>query len=66
MARFLIISGLVLLVAGLLWPTLARFGLGRLPGDFFFPRGHTTIYVPVMTSIILTIVLNVALWTIGR
>jgi len=66
MARFLIFLGLALVVSGLLWPYLARLGIGRLPGDIAFTRGNTTIYVPIMTSLILTIVLNVLLWTIGR
>ena len=66
MARFLIFLGLALVVSGLLWPYLAKLGIGRLPGDIAFTRGNTTIYVPIMTSIILTIVLNVLLWTIGR
>jgi Protein of unknown function (DUF2905) len=66
MARFLIFLGLALVVSGLLWPTLAKLGIGRLPGDIAFTRGNTTIYVPIMTSIILSIVLNVALWAIGR
>ena len=34
MARFLVVLGLVILLVGLLWPYLARIGLGRLPGDF--------------------------------
>ncbi len=66
MARFLIFLGLALVVSGLLWPYLAKLGIGQLPGDLVFRRGNTTIYIPVMTSIILTIVLNVVLWTIGR
>ena len=66
MARFLIFLGLALLLTGLAWPYLAKLGIGRLPGDFVFSRGNTTIYVPVMTSIVLSIVLNVLLWTIGR
>jgi hypothetical protein len=66
MARFLIFLGLTLLVAGLLWPYLARLGLGRLPGDIAFTRGNTTFYFPLMTSIILSIVLSAVLWMVGR
>jgi len=66
MARFLIFLGLALVVSGLLWPTLAKLGIGRLPGDIAFTRGNTTIYLPIMTSIILSIVLNIVLWMIGR
>jgi hypothetical protein len=66
MARFLIITGLILLVAGLLWPYLARLGLGRLPGDIVVERGTTTFYFPIMTSIILSIVLSALLWLFGK
>lgn len=33
MSRWLIIFGVLLIVAGLLWPMLQKLGLGRLPGD---------------------------------
>jgi hypothetical protein len=66
MARFLIITGLILLVAGLLWPMIAKLGIGRLPGDIAITRGNTTFYFPIMTSIILSIVLSALLWLIGR
>ena len=66
MARFLIMLGLILLVAGLLWPFVAKLGLGRLPGDISFTRGNTTFYFPIMTSIVLSIVLSTLLWIIGR
>jgi hypothetical protein len=49
MARFLIILGLVILVAGLLWPYLSRIGLGRLPGDIVIERDNMTFYFPLMT-----------------
>jgi hypothetical protein len=45
MARFLILLGVVLLVAGLLWPYLSQIGLGRLPGDIVIQRENVTFYV---------------------
>ncbi len=66
MARFLIMLGVVLLVAGLLWPYIGKLGLGQLPGDISFTRGHTTFYFPIVTSIVLSIVLSVLLWMFGR
>jgi len=66
MARFLIITGLILLVAGLIWPFLAKLGLGRLPGDIVVNRGNATFYFPIVTSIILSIVLSAVLWLLGR
>jgi hypothetical protein len=66
MARFLIFLGLALVVSGLLWPYLAKLGIGRLPGDIAFTRGNATVYFPIMTSIALSIVLSALLWLIGR
>ena len=66
MARFLITLGLILLLAGLLWPYVARLGLGRLPGDIVFTRGNTTFYFPIATSIVLSLVLSALLWLFGR
>ena len=66
MARFLIILGLVLVAAGLLWPTIGKLGLGRLPGDISFTRGHTTFYFPIVTSIILSVLLSLVLWLFNR
>ncbi len=66
MARFLVTLGLILLLAGLLWPYLGRLGLGRLPGDIVISRGHTTFYFPIVTSLILSVLLSLALWLIGR
>ena len=66
MARFLIFTGLILLVAGLLWPYVAKLGLGHLPGDIVFRRGNTTFYFPIVTSIILSVVLSAILWLFGR
>ncbi len=64
--RFLIGLGLVILVAGLLWPVLSRIGLGRLPGDILFQRGGATFYFPLATSIIISIVLTALLWLFNR
>ncbi len=56
--RFLIWLGLVILVAGIMWPILSRIGLGRLPGDIVFQRGGATFYFPVVTCLIISIVLS--------
>ena len=66
MARFLIVMGLILLAAGVLWPFIAKIGLGHLPGDIVFKRGNTTFYFPIVTSIVLSIVLSAVLWLFGR
>ena len=66
MSRFLIVLGLVILALGLLWPLLARLGLGRLPGDIVIQRGNFSFYVPLATCIIVSVLLSVAFWLFNR
>ena len=66
MARWLIVLGVVLIVAGLLWPWLGRLGLGRLPGDIVIERENFRLYLPITTSIVVSIVLSVILWLLNR
>lgn len=58
MSRSLIILGIVLIVLGLAWPWLARLGLGRLPGDIVIERDDYRIYVPITTSILVSLALT--------
>jgi hypothetical protein len=66
MSRWLITFGIVLVAAGLLWPVMERIGLGRLPGDFVIERGHFRLYVPLATSILISLVLTFVLWLLRR
>jgi len=66
MPRFLIILGLVLVVAGLLWPLAERLNLGRLPGDFVLGRGSFRLYLPLATSLLISVVLSLVLWLMRR
>jgi hypothetical protein len=64
--HFLVIIGIVLVVAGLLWPFLNKIGLGRLPGDIVIERENFRLYLPIMTSLIISVVLSLILWLLGR
>jgi formate hydrogenlyase subunit 3/multisubunit Na+/H+ antiporter MnhD subunit len=66
MARFLIVSGLVLVAAGLLWPFLGRIGLGRLPGDIVVERDHVSFYFPIVTCLVFSLLLSVVFWVFHR
>lgn len=61
MARFLILAGIVLIIIGLLWGPLSKLGLGRLPGDIVIERETTTIYIPITSAILVSVVLSVVL-----
>lgn len=64
-ARFLIVAGLLLVLAGVLAYGFAKLGIGRLPGDLVWRRGRTTVYVPLasmlLLSVLLTLLLNLLL-----
>lgn len=64
--KLLIGMGLVLVGAGLLWPWLRKSGLGRLPGDFVIDRGGFRLYLPLATSLLLSLVLSVILWLLRK
>lgn len=66
MPKVLIIVGIALIVIGLVWLVGERFGLGRLPGDFVIERGNTRIYLPLMTSLVVSVVLSLVLWLFSR
>ncbi len=62
MQRILIITGILVLVVGLLWPWLANLGLGRLPGDILIQRDGFTFYFPITTMLIVSAVLTLIFW----
>ena len=66
MARFLIVLGLAILLVGLLWPFLSRLGLGRLPGDIVIERDNVTLYFPIVTCLILSLLFSLVLWLVNR
>jgi hypothetical protein len=66
MARWLIILGIVLVVAGLLWPWITKLGLGRLPGDIVVERENFRVYLPITTSILISVALSLILWLLNR
>jgi len=66
MAKWLIIIGVVLVAMGVLWPLLAKMGLGSLPGDIKWERKGYTFYFPVTTSILVSLVVTAILWIFRR
>lgn len=61
MGKMLMIMGIVLLVVGFLWQFI-----GKLPGDIVYKKGNTTFYFPIVTSIVVSIVLSLIFYVIGR
>jgi hypothetical protein len=60
LGRVLVVLGVVLLVLGLVLMAAGRLPLvGRLPGDVVYRRGNFTFYLPIVTSILLSLLLTV-------
>ena len=68
MGRILVALGVALVVIGGIVMLLGRTGmpLGRLPGDFLYRGKNTTFYFPLASSIVISIVLSVVLFLMGR
>ena len=70
LGRFLILAGLALVAVGLLvtWgPRIPFLGqIGRLPGDLRIERPGFRVYVPITTSILVSIVLTLLLRVFGK
>ena len=67
LGRALIVLGVVVAVVGVVLVLFDRVPwIGRLPGDIHVQRGHWTFYFPLGTSILLSVVLTLVLWLIGR
>jgi hypothetical protein len=68
LGKLLIILGVVLLAAGLLVTALGRmsFPPGRLPGDIVYRGKRMTFYFPLMTSVVVSIVLSIVFYLVGR
>ena len=65
-SRFLVTLGVLLVLAGIVWPFLQRLGIGRLPGDIVVEREHFRFYLPIVTSILLSLFLTLILWLLNR
>ncbi len=59
--KFLVIAGIVLVAMGLLLVLTGRGLIPRLPGDLRFGKGNARVYIPLGTSIVLSVVLTIVL-----
>lgn len=66
MGKWLIAVGVVLIMLGVLWPLLAKLGLGSLPGDIKIERKGFTFYFPITTGILVSLVITLILWIFRR
>ncbi|WP_078545387.1 DUF2905 domain-containing protein [Litchfieldia alkalitelluris] len=61
MGKMFIIIGIVFVIIGMIWQFI-----GKLPGDIVFKKGNTTFYFPIVTSIVVSVILSLIFYVIGR
>lgn len=65
-AKAIMIAGACIFLVGALLSFGARMGLGKLPGDFALRRGNVSVFAPIATCIIVSIVLTIVLNIVMR
>ena len=66
MRRFLIVLGIMLIIAGVLWPWLRKLGFGRLPGDIRYDKDGYSFYFPLTTGLIISVVISLVVWILRK
>lgn len=66
MQRLLIGLGTLIILAGILWPWLARLPFGRLPGDILVDKPGFRFFAPFTSMLILSIVISLIVWLFRR
>ena len=64
MGKLLILGGVLMLATGI--AIQLGLPLGRLPGDFELKRGNTTVYLPLATSLVVSVVLSIVVMLVRR
>ncbi|MFD1171427.1 DUF2905 domain-containing protein [Oceanobacillus picturae] len=59
--KLLIVAGVIMVLIGIIWTFI-----GKSPGDFSFKKGNVTMHFPIMTSIIVSIILSLVFFIIGK
>ena len=68
LGKLLILLGVLLAVAGVALTVLGRTNLplSRLPGDLVYRGKNTTFYFPLATLLLVSVVLSIVLYVVGR
>ena len=67
LGKVLIAFGLLIVLAGIVLMLVGRVPwIGRLPGDIHIQRGNFTFYFPLATSLLVSVVLTLVFYLLGR
>ncbi len=60
-SKLFIVIGIIFLLVGF----FMQF-IGKLPGDIVIKKGNTTFYFPIVTSIVISVILSLIFYIMGR
>ncbi len=66
MQKLLIITGVVIIVAGIAWPWLSKLPVGRLPGDIIIDRPGMKVFFPITTMVVVSVLISLILWLLRK
>ena len=66
LSRWLIIFGIVLIAAGLLWPLLQKVNLDQIPFNIVVEHENFRLYLPLGTSLVISLAVSVILWQFDK
>ena len=66
LGKFLILTGIVLIILGLLFIIFHKLPIGKFPGDIIIKKGNFTFYFPLGLSIIASIILTIIMYLIRK
>lgn len=64
--KVLLFIGVAIAFAGFVLLVLGKTGLGRLPGDLIIKRDHLTVYIPITTMILVSILISLLLYLFSK
>ena len=62
MQKTLLIVGITIVLAGLLWPWLSKLPFGRLPGDIIIDKPGFKLFFPITSMLVVSGLISLILW----
>ena len=62
MQKTLIVLGILIVLAGLLWPWLSKLPLGRLPGDIVIDKPGFKLFFPITSMLLVSGLISLIMW----
>ena len=66
MIKWILVLAVVVILLGVFAPQLAKLGLWKLPGDLRFKRNGREYFLPITSTILVSVALTLLLRLFGR